>query len=189
MAGEMRILGARAGEFESGFAFGVVRQLFEPLLATAPREVREDLLSGAAALAEPLFDATSVAEPEESDQAASFAVLHGSASSRAGSRDCRSSSSLRCARRSRVTSRSSSPSSSPTRPPRRSGPGRCRSTRSRRSRTATTTPRPSLRFARPLPKRLAATRSSPSRCSTPSRASAFRRAPTSRVVCSSSGRG
>ena len=77
MAGEMRILGARAGEFESGFAFGVVRQLFEPLLATAPREVREDLLSGAAALAEPLFDATSVAEPEESDQAASFAVLHG----------------------------------------------------------------------------------------------------------------
>jgi hypothetical protein len=30
----MRVLGARAGEFEGGFAFGVVRQLFEPLLAT-----------------------------------------------------------------------------------------------------------------------------------------------------------
>src|SRR5204863_240124 len=37
--GEMRVLSARGGELEGEFAFGVVRQLFEPLLATASAEV------------------------------------------------------------------------------------------------------------------------------------------------------
>ena len=31
----MRVLAARAGEFEGAFAYGIVRQLFEPLLASA----------------------------------------------------------------------------------------------------------------------------------------------------------
>ena len=47
-----------AGELEGDFAFGVVRQLFESLLATAPAERRAELSRRRAALAEPLFDAT-----------------------------------------------------------------------------------------------------------------------------------
>jgi AAA ATPase domain len=74
---EMRVLGARAGEFEGGFAFGVVRQLLEPLLATASPELRTELLAGAASLAEPLFSVAGIAEAEETDEAASFAMLHG----------------------------------------------------------------------------------------------------------------
>ena len=75
--GSMRVLSARGGEHEGDFAFGVVRQLFEPLLATAPADLRAELLSGAAALAEPLFDAASLAERASGDGDASFATLHG----------------------------------------------------------------------------------------------------------------
>src|SRR5947208_2181335 len=38
----VRVLPARGGELEGDFAFGVVRQLFEPLLATATPERREE---------------------------------------------------------------------------------------------------------------------------------------------------
>jgi DNA-binding NarL/FixJ family response regulator len=76
-ARSMRVLHARGGEFEGDFAFGVVRQLFEPLLATAPADVRAELLAGAAALAEPLFDAASLATPVESEGGTSFPTLHG----------------------------------------------------------------------------------------------------------------
>jgi DNA-binding CsgD family transcriptional regulator len=48
-----RVLRARGGEYERDFAFGVVRQLFEPLLAD-PAEW-DALLSGDAAAAEPIF--------------------------------------------------------------------------------------------------------------------------------------
>jgi hypothetical protein len=64
-------------EFEGNFAFGVVRQLFEPLLATASPEVRAELLAGAATLAEPLFDASSLAAPTDTEGDTSFATLHG----------------------------------------------------------------------------------------------------------------
>ena len=75
-AGELRVLSARGGEHEGEFAFGVVRQLFEPLLATAAPETRTELFSGAATLAEPLFDPAAVAnQPGSTD--ASFAMLHG----------------------------------------------------------------------------------------------------------------
>src|SRR5262249_11106022 len=55
MAGSagLRVLAARGGEFEGGFAYGIVRQLFEPLLAAVAPEVRVDLLSGPAALIAP----------------------------------------------------------------------------------------------------------------------------------------
>jgi predicted ATPase len=42
----VRVLSARGGELEGEFAFGVVRQLFEPLLATATAERRAELFSG-----------------------------------------------------------------------------------------------------------------------------------------------
>src|SRR5438034_818206 len=50
----MRVLSARGSELERAFSFGVVRQLFEPLLASLSEEERADALAGAAALAEPL---------------------------------------------------------------------------------------------------------------------------------------
>jgi DNA-binding CsgD family transcriptional regulator len=66
----LRLLYARGSELEREFPFGVVRQLFEPALASDERDL---LLTGAAANAAALFDAAS-AEPEGGD--ASFAMLH-----------------------------------------------------------------------------------------------------------------
>src|SRR5262245_23726067 len=50
----MRVLAARGGEFEGEFAYGIVRQLFEPLLAAADPDLRARLFSGPAALVESL---------------------------------------------------------------------------------------------------------------------------------------
>jgi hypothetical protein len=47
------LLTACGSELESGFAFGVVRQLFEHRLASVTAEERETLLSGRAAAARP----------------------------------------------------------------------------------------------------------------------------------------
>src|SRR6267378_5784188 len=68
----LHVLGARAGELEGEFAFGVVRQLLEPTVASAPEDVRAELFAGAASLAAPLFDTAPVSAPETS-----FGVLHG----------------------------------------------------------------------------------------------------------------
>ena len=74
----MRVLVARAGEFEGEFAYGIVRQLFEPLVAAASPALRAELLSGAAGLVEPLFDAAQLAAtPQEAAGEGFFAVLHG----------------------------------------------------------------------------------------------------------------
>jgi class 3 adenylate cyclase/DNA-binding CsgD family transcriptional regulator len=72
----LSILRARAGELEHDFAYGVVRQLFEPALAAATSEEREELLGGPAALAAGLFETV---EPttEDDDADVSFGVLHG----------------------------------------------------------------------------------------------------------------
>lgn len=75
-SGELRVLSARGGEFEGEFAFGVVRQLFEPLLATVSPKARAELFSGAATLAEPLFDPVTLAK-QQGEIDASFAMLHG----------------------------------------------------------------------------------------------------------------
>jgi hypothetical protein len=66
----------RGGELEGEFAFGVVRQLFEPLLATTSPAARAEFFSGAATLAEPLFDPATVAG-HHGETDASFAMLHG----------------------------------------------------------------------------------------------------------------
>ena len=72
----LRVLSARGGELEQEFAFGLVRQLFEPLLATASTEERAELFAGAAGLSAPLFGEAGLAEtPAAGD--ISFAMLHG----------------------------------------------------------------------------------------------------------------
>src|SRR5919201_1615380 len=48
-ASGLHVLGARGGELEHDFAFGVVRQLFEPALNAAGDAERAEWLSGAAA--------------------------------------------------------------------------------------------------------------------------------------------
>ena len=73
----MRVLAARGGEFEGEFAYGIVRQLFEPLLASVAPDLRAELLSGPAALIEPLFAATPLAASPDAPAEGSFAILHG----------------------------------------------------------------------------------------------------------------
>ena len=72
------VLRARGSELQSGFAFGVVRQLFERRLAGADPGEREALLAGPAAAARPLL-AGEIAAPRAAPLAddSSFAVLHG----------------------------------------------------------------------------------------------------------------
>ena len=54
-----------------------MRQLFESLLATRRPTQRAELFAGAAALAEPLFDATHLVTRAELEGNASFAMMHG----------------------------------------------------------------------------------------------------------------
>jgi DNA-binding CsgD family transcriptional regulator len=75
-AEKMQVLSSRAGEHEAEFAFGVVRQLFEPLLVTASPEQRAELLAGAAALVEPLFSDPQSPEPTTQEDSP-FAIQHG----------------------------------------------------------------------------------------------------------------
>jgi DNA-binding CsgD family transcriptional regulator len=71
----LRPLGARGGELERAFPFGVVRQLFEPVLAD--EAVRARTLVGAAAAARTVFEPL----PDDGDPSPaedpSFASLHG----------------------------------------------------------------------------------------------------------------
>ncbi|HEX6723934.1 MAG TPA: AAA family ATPase [Gaiella sp.] len=76
----MRVLRARATEMEANFAFGVVRQLFEPPLAEASELERADLLQGAAGVAAHLLGlpgAPPTAGPPPVGVDPSFAILHG----------------------------------------------------------------------------------------------------------------
>src|SRR5262245_60687307 len=73
----MGVLAARGGELEGEFAYGIVRQLFEPLLASAAPDLRTELLSGSAALIEPLFGTSKLAASEDAPTEGSFAILHG----------------------------------------------------------------------------------------------------------------
>src|SRR5262249_38426578 len=62
---------------EGEFAYGIVRELFEPLLAAASPELRAELLSGPAARVEPFFGATGLAASQDTPAEGSFATLHG----------------------------------------------------------------------------------------------------------------
>src|SRR3954454_22060289 len=78
-AGEagMRTLAARGSELERQFPFGVVRQLFEPLLVDP--KLRKQALSGSAATAAAVFEAPGDGGEGEGEVSGdgSFAVLHG----------------------------------------------------------------------------------------------------------------
>jgi AAA ATPase domain len=54
-AARVRVLTVRGGELERDFGFGIARQLLEPVLARADRDMRTRLVAGAARLAEPAF--------------------------------------------------------------------------------------------------------------------------------------
>jgi DNA-binding CsgD family transcriptional regulator len=70
------VLRARGGELERDFGFGVVRQLFEAVLAAEAGAGRAELLEGVAAIVEPIFGRHGDvgASPR---QDASFAAQHG----------------------------------------------------------------------------------------------------------------
>jgi hypothetical protein len=55
LGADLRVLGARGGELEREFPFGIARQLLEPVVAAADGAEREGLLAAAAALAEPVL--------------------------------------------------------------------------------------------------------------------------------------
>jgi DNA-binding CsgD family transcriptional regulator len=78
--GGMRLLRSRGTELEREFAFGVVRQLFEPPLAEASEVERAELLDGAAGVAAGLLGLPGVPPPDRPPASGvdpSFAVLHG----------------------------------------------------------------------------------------------------------------
>jgi DNA-binding CsgD family transcriptional regulator len=78
---EMRVLRSRGAELERDFAFGVVRQLFEPVLADASASERADLLEGPAGVAAGLLDLPGgervVGTTAGGGIDPSFAILHG----------------------------------------------------------------------------------------------------------------
>ncbi len=69
------VLVARSADLEQEFAYGVVRQLFEPLLASLAADEREEALAGTAGLAERLFADDELTGTASGD--VSFAVMHG----------------------------------------------------------------------------------------------------------------
>ncbi len=76
----MRVLRSRGAELERDFAFGVVRQLFEPMLAEASPAERGDLLQAGAGVAAGLLafpGAPAATAPASSGVDPSFAILHG----------------------------------------------------------------------------------------------------------------
>ena len=75
--GGVAVLAARGGELEQEFAYGIVRQLFEPVLAAATSADRAEILTGAAAITTGLFEDVQPASVEEDETDVSFAMLHG----------------------------------------------------------------------------------------------------------------
>jgi len=79
--GGMRVLRSRGTELERDFAFGVVRQLFEPSLAEASELERADLLQAAAGVAAALLGFPGASPATESHPGSgvdsSFAIVHG----------------------------------------------------------------------------------------------------------------
>jgi class 3 adenylate cyclase/DNA-binding CsgD family transcriptional regulator len=72
--GGFEVLYARSSELEQDFAYCVMRQLFEPLIASVDPHERAELFGGAAALAERLFDE---AQLDTDGGDVSFGMLHG----------------------------------------------------------------------------------------------------------------
>jgi DNA-binding NarL/FixJ family response regulator len=71
----LRVLAARGSELEREFPYGVVRQLFEPLLQTEAAGGDGTLLAGAANAARAVFEGVEAGDADAGDS--SFAALHG----------------------------------------------------------------------------------------------------------------
>ncbi|MEJ7875761.1 MAG: AAA family ATPase, partial [Solirubrobacterales bacterium] len=69
------VLAARGAEIEREFAFGLVRQAFEPWLAHAGERERTEVMSGAARFTAPVFAEAGASAPPDADPG--YAVLHG----------------------------------------------------------------------------------------------------------------
>jgi DNA-binding CsgD family transcriptional regulator len=76
-AAGLEVISARSGELEQDFAYGVVRQLFEPLLSRSSGAERAKLLAGAAGLAKPLFESSQLDAVLAGTSDMSFPVMHG----------------------------------------------------------------------------------------------------------------
>lgn len=72
-AADLTVLSARGTEMEREHTYGLVRQLFEPALATCTEQQRRELLAGAAAAAAPLLGFTD----DTQDPVGEFAAMHG----------------------------------------------------------------------------------------------------------------
>jgi DNA-binding CsgD family transcriptional regulator len=70
-----RVLRATGSELEREYAFGAIRQLFEPLLVAATEETRHRLLAGSAAPAAWVVDSSSAPDSSRGRAEAGFAVL------------------------------------------------------------------------------------------------------------------
>ena len=74
----IRVLSARASELERDYPFALVRQLLEPVVASAAPAERQRLLAGAAGLAEPIVLGPSGGEPDpDGREDPGYAALHG----------------------------------------------------------------------------------------------------------------
>ncbi len=73
----MEVLRARGSELEASFSWGVVRQLFEPLVVQLDDAARDDLFRDAASRALGLFRAMESDEPVGTGEDDLFALLHG----------------------------------------------------------------------------------------------------------------
>jgi tetratricopeptide (TPR) repeat protein len=74
-ARNLTVLTARCGEIETGFRFGVVRQLLDAPVAAARGEARAELFAGAARLAQPVFDVGALGDQAHGD--ITYPTLHG----------------------------------------------------------------------------------------------------------------
>ncbi|HMJ02231.1 MAG TPA: AAA family ATPase, partial [Conexibacter sp.] len=73
----LHVLGARATELERDFPFALVRQLFEPQLATMAEQERDALFEGASGAARGALGLTGNGRSDGEPAADTFAVLHG----------------------------------------------------------------------------------------------------------------
>ncbi len=71
----LTVLSGLGSDLEREHSFGFVMQLFEPALAGVTKGAREELLSGAAGLARPLFDGGAAASASPEEQI--FTLVHG----------------------------------------------------------------------------------------------------------------
>ncbi len=76
VAAGLQVLSARGSELEREFAFGAIRQLFEPVLAAATPDDLQALLAGAAAPAEWVIAPSDPGSPGPARPEAAFAALH-----------------------------------------------------------------------------------------------------------------